>query len=61
MKTNDLTEKDLKIELDSLKEQFNNKKYDELFSPFNLNLSKKSFWKKGLNVIESLIDELETL
>ena len=31
MKTNDLTEKDLKIELDSLKEQFNNKKYDELF------------------------------
>ena len=37
------------------------KKYDELFSPFNLNLSKKSFWKKGLNVIESFIDELETL
>jgi oligoendopeptidase F len=37
------------------------KKYDELFSPFNLNLSKKSFWKKGLNVIESYIDELETL
>ena len=22
-----------------------NTKYDELFSPFNLNLSKKSFWK----------------
>ena len=37
------------------------KKYNELFSPFNLNLSKKSFWKKGLNVIESFIDELETL
>ncbi len=37
------------------------KKYDELFSPFNLNLSKKSFWKKGLSVIESFIDELETL
>ncbi|MDC0161712.1 M3 family oligoendopeptidase [bacterium] len=37
------------------------KKYDELFRPFNLNLSKKSFWKKGLNVIESFIDELETL
>ena len=37
------------------------KKYDELFSPFNLNLSKKSFWKKGLNVIEGFIDELETL
>ena len=37
------------------------KKYNELFSPFNLNLSKKSFWKKGLNVIENFIDELETL
>lgn len=37
------------------------KKYDELFRPFNLNLSKKSFWKKGLNVIESFIDELEAL
>ncbi len=37
------------------------KKYDELFSPFNLNLSKKSFWKKGLKVIEDFIDELETL
>ncbi len=37
------------------------KKYDELFRPFNLNLSKKSFWKKGLNVIGSFIDELETL
>ena len=37
------------------------KKYDELFRPFNLNLSKKSFWKKGLNVIENFIDELETL
>ncbi|MBI04590.1 MAG: oligoendopeptidase F [Pelagibacteraceae bacterium] len=37
------------------------KKYDELFKPFNLDLSKKSFWKKGLSVIENLIDELETL
>ena len=37
------------------------KKYDELFRPFNLNLSKKSFWKKGLHVIENFIDELETL
>ena len=37
------------------------KKYDELFRPFNLNLSKKSFWKKGLHVIEDFIDELETL
>jgi len=37
------------------------KKYDELFQPFNLDLSKKSFWKKGLSMIEKLIDELETL
>ncbi len=37
------------------------KKYADLFKPFNLNLSKKSFWKKGLNVIENFIDELETL
>ena len=37
------------------------KKYDELFRPFNLNLSKKSFWKKGLHFIEGFIDELETL
>jgi len=37
------------------------KKYTELFNPFNLNLSKKSFWKKGLKVIENFIDELETL
>jgi len=37
------------------------KKYNELFKPFNLDLSKKSFWKKGLSVIENLIDELETL
>ena len=32
-----------------------------IFLDFNLNLSKKSFWKKGLNVIESFINELETL
>ena len=37
------------------------KKYDELFKPFNLDLSKKSFWKKGLGVIENLIDELESI
>ena len=45
----------------SLLKSGGSKKYDELFRPFNLNLSKKSFWKKGLNVIESFIDELETL
>ncbi len=37
------------------------KKYDELLKPFNLDLSKKSFWKKGISVIENLIDELENL
>ena len=37
------------------------KKYDELFKPFNLDLSKKTSWNQGLLVIENLIDELETL
>ena len=32
-----------------------------IFQTFNLDLSKKSFWKKGLSTIEKLIDELETL
>ena len=37
------------------------KKYTELLKPFDLNPSKKIFWKKGLNVISNLIDELEEL
>ena len=36
-------------------------KYRELLKPFNLNPSKTNFWKKGLGVIEKLIDQLEDL
>ncbi len=37
------------------------KKYGELLKPFNLNPSNKDFWKKGLNIISNLIDELEEI
>ena len=37
------------------------KKYRELLKPFNLNPSNKDFWKKGLNIISNLIDELEEI
>ena len=33
--------------------------YDKLLKPFGLNPRKKDFWQKGVNVIESLIDQLE--
>ena len=33
--------------------------YDILLKPFGLNPKKKDFWQKGVNVIESLIDQLE--
>ena len=33
--------------------------YDNLLKPFGLNPKKKDFWQKGVNVIESLIDQLE--
>ena len=33
--------------------------YDKLLKPFGLNPKKKDFWQKGVNVIESLIDQLE--
>ncbi len=33
--------------------------YDKLLRPFGLNPKKKDFWQKGVNVIESLIDQLE--
>ena len=36
-------------------------RYKELLKPFNLNPSKSNFWKKGLSVIENLIDNLEEL
>ncbi len=35
--------------------------YDKLLKPFGLNPKKKDFWQKGVNVIESLIDQLEEL
>ncbi|MCO5065060.1 MAG: M3 family oligoendopeptidase [Rhizobiaceae bacterium] len=37
------------------------KHYSELLVPFGLNASDPGFWQRGLAVIESLIDELETL
>lgn len=37
------------------------KHHSELLAPFGLNASDPSFWKKGLSVIERIIDELETL
>ena len=36
-------------------------RYRELLKPFNLDPSKSDFWKKGILVIENLIDELEEL
>ena len=33
--------------------------YDKLLKPFGLNPKRKDFWQKGVNVIESLIDQLE--
>ena len=36
-------------------------RYKELLKPFSLNPSNPDFWKKGLNVIESFIDELNEL
>ena len=37
------------------------KHHSELLAPFGLDASDPAFWKKGLSVIEGLIDELETL
>ncbi|MFP1632179.1 M3 family oligoendopeptidase [Zhengella sp. ZM62] len=36
------------------------KHHSELLAPFGLDASDPGFWKKGLSVIEGLIDELET-
>ncbi len=33
--------------------------YDKLLKPFGLNPKNKDFWQKGVNVIQSLIDQLE--
>ena len=37
------------------------KHHSELLAPFGLSASDPDFWKKGLSVIEGLIDELESL
>lgn len=37
------------------------KHHSELLAPFGLNASDPGFWKKGLSVIERIIDELEEL
>ena len=44
-----------------LLESGGSKRYKELLKPFNLDPSKSDFWKKGILVIENLIDELEKL
>ena len=37
------------------------KNYNQLLTPFGLDITKKNFWVKGINVLKSLIDELESL
>ncbi len=37
------------------------KTYEDLLSPFNLDVRKRNFWKKGVEVLKNLIDELENL
>jgi oligoendopeptidase F len=37
------------------------KHHSELLAPFGLNARNPEFWKKGLRVIEGMIDELETM
>jgi oligoendopeptidase F len=32
-----------------------------LLKPFGLDASKREFWQKGLRVIETMIDELESM
>ena len=34
-------------------------RYNELLTPFELDASDPSFWKKGLDVISGLVDQLE--
>ena len=45
----------------TLLESGGSKNYRELLRPFKLNPSKANFWKKGILVIEKLIDNLENL
>jgi oligoendopeptidase F len=37
------------------------KRYDELLKPFDLDAKSPKFWRFGLNLISSYIDELEKL
>ena len=37
------------------------KHHTELLAPFGLDASDPTFWQKGLNVIEGIIDELEAM
>ena len=36
-------------------------RHKELLAPFGLDASRPDFWTQGLSLIESMIDELETL
>ena len=45
----------------TLLESGGSEKYNVLLKPFALDPSKINFWKKGISVIESFIDELEDL
>ena len=44
-----------------LLESGGSQKYNDLLKPFKLNPKDNLFWKKGLNIIEKLIDQLEVL
>ena len=37
------------------------KNYKDLLSPFNLDVSQKNFWRKGVDILKNLIEELESL
>ena len=37
------------------------KRHHELLAPFGLDARDPSFWRQGLTLLESFIDELETL
>ncbi len=37
------------------------KRHKELLAPFGLDASDPAFWRRGLSIIEAMIDELETM
>ena len=53
--------KDFEKKYITLLESGGSQRYKELLIPFNLDPTKSDFWKKGILVIENLIDELEKL